>query len=267
MKGTDGGRDGGSKGDGWIMSDHKRVGLHRAFSPSGLSAAPGSNIHLAWCIPGLETLMWFVGESRWQVHGSTLLTDSAGASGRVHNNTECLSPPSFPLLSKHTSYPQPYHQHTHTHIHFLFSDINVLVPGDCRRNRSGCWHSAQHYQSCNLLFSTLFSSQCFCPFSFHAPLSLYLLLRLCTHLFCLTSLHSLLLPQHSCTCPLTRPPSSFGSRSLHQSLSSFLFLHLFCSPLHSPTEHVLKYWKFDVLSSHSSVEMMSCNKSKSINIC
>ncbi len=135
MKGTDGGRDGGSKGDGWITSDHKRVGLHRAFSPSGLSAAPGSNIHLAWCIPGLETLMWFVGESRWQVHGSTLLTDSAGASGRVHNNTECLSPPSFPLLSKHTSYPQPYHQHAR----FIFSDINVLVPGDCRRNR----HSAQ----------------------------------------------------------------------------------------------------------------------------
>lgn len=120
MKGTDGGRDGGSKGDGWIMSDHKRVGLHRAFSPSGLSAAPGSNIHLAWCIPGLETLMWFVGESRWQVHGSTLLTDSAGASGRVHNNTECLSPPSFPLLSKHTSYPQPYHQHTHTHTFSFF---------------------------------------------------------------------------------------------------------------------------------------------------
>ena len=47
----------GVKGDGWIMSDHKRVGLHRAFSPSGLSAAPGSNIHLAWCIPGPETLM------------------------------------------------------------------------------------------------------------------------------------------------------------------------------------------------------------------
>lgn len=47
MKGTEGGRDGGSKGDGWIMSDHKRVGLRRAFSPSGLSAAPGSNIHLA----------------------------------------------------------------------------------------------------------------------------------------------------------------------------------------------------------------------------
>lgn len=83
------------------MSDHKRAGLHRAFSPSGLS---GSNIHLAWCIPGLETLMWFVGKSRWQVHGSTLLTDSAGASGRVHNNTECLSPPPFPRLSNHTSY-------------------------------------------------------------------------------------------------------------------------------------------------------------------
>lgn len=77
-------------------------------------------------------------------------------------------------------------------------------------------------------------------------LSLYLLLRLCTHLFCLTSLHLLLYPQHSCTCPLTRPPSSFGSHSHHQSLYSFLFLHLFCSPLHCPAEHILKYWKVDV---------------------
>lgn len=177
MKGTEWGRDGGDKADGWIMSDHKSVGLHRAVSPSGLSAAPGSNIHLAWCIPGLETLMWFVGESRWQVHGSTLLTDSAGASGRVHNNTECLCPPSFSLLSKHTSYPKLFHQHTHA---LSFSDVNMLVPGDCARNRSRCWHSAQHYQSSDLLFSTLFYSQCFCAFSFHASLSLPLTLSLYT---------------------------------------------------------------------------------------
>lgn len=257
-------QEGGGKGDGWIMSDHKRVGLHRAFSPSGLSAAPGSNIHLAWCIPGLETLMWFVGESRWQVHGSTLLTDSAGASGRVHNNTECLSPPSFPLPSNHSPNPT-INTHADTRRHtFSSCDITVLVPGGCRGTGWGCWLSARHYQSYNLLFSTLFSSQCFCLFSYQ-PLSLYLVL--CTHLFRLTSLHSLLLSPHSCACPLTRPSSSFGSHSLHQSLSSFLFLHLFCSPQHFPTEHALKFWKFNVLFSHVSVEMMSCNKNKSIHIC
>lgn len=247
------------------MSDHKRVGLHGAFSPSGLSAASGSNIHLAWCIPGLETLMWFVGDSRWQVHGSTLLTDSAGASGRVNNNRECLSSPSFLLLSYYTSSP-PTPPSAHTGTDFPFSDINVLVPGDCQRNHSGCWHSAQHYQSCNLLFSTLFLSQCFCPCSFHSCLT-QPFLCLCTHLVCLTPLHSPVLPPHTCACPLTRPSSSFGSHSLHQSLHSPLFLHLSCSLLHSPTKHVLKYWKFDVLSSHSSAEMMSCNKSKSINFC
>lgn len=52
------------------------------------------NIHLAWCIPRLETLMWFVGESRWEVHGSTLLTDGTGANGQLHNNAQCLSSPS-----------------------------------------------------------------------------------------------------------------------------------------------------------------------------
>lgn len=181
MKGQKGGM-GEVKGmDGWIMSDHKRVGLHKAFSPSGLSAAPESNIHLAWCIPGLETLMWFVGDSRWQVHGSTLLTDSAGASGRVNNNTECLSPPSSLLLSNHTSYPPTLpstQMQKHTHTDFLF--INVLVPGDCQRNHSWCWHSAQKYQSCNLLFSTLFLSHSFCPSAFHASLTLPLTLSLYT---------------------------------------------------------------------------------------
>lgn len=203
-----------------------------------------------------------MGESRWQVHGSTLLTDSAGASGRVHNNTKWLSPPSFFRQSKHASYPQPYHHHTHTRVFLFLISIcwhQEITQGNCRDA------DIQLYQPCDLLFSPLNV----CPFSSHASpsLSLYPLLHLCTHLFCLTSLHSLLLPQRSCTCPLTRPPPSFAFHSLHQSLSSFLFLHLFCSPLHSPTEHVLKYWKFDVLSSHSSVEMMSCNKSKSINIC
>lgn len=122
-EGTEGGRDGEVKEmDGSCLTT-KELGCTGLFSPSGLSAAPESNIHLAWCIPGLETLMWFVGDSRWQVHGSTLLTDSADASGRVNNNTECLSPPSFLLVSNHTSYPPtlPSHLHrcTNTQIFFL----------------------------------------------------------------------------------------------------------------------------------------------------
>lgn len=95
-----------------------------------LSTAPGSNIHLAWCIPELETLMWFVGESRWQVHGSTLLTDRAGASGMVHNNSQRLSPPFFPLPSKHIHHaPETYFQHTPTQafFFFFFPDINVYT--------------------------------------------------------------------------------------------------------------------------------------------
>lgn len=225
------------------MSDHKRVGLHKAFSPSGLSAAPESNIHLAWCIPGLETLMWFVGDSRWQVHGSTLLTDSAGASGRVNNNTECLSAPSSLLLSNHTSYP-PTLTSTQMHIHtqrFSFyqcvgarslpkkpfgmltfsTEISVL--------QSLVFHSPSHNVSVPLLSMTL---------------SLYPLLCLCTHLVCRTSLHSVVLPLHSRACPLTRSPSSFGSHSLHQSLSSFPFLHLFYTSTfsHRIRTHVLDIW-------------------------
>lgn len=133
-------KEGGMKGvkrDGWIMSDHKRVGLHWAFPPSSLSAAPGSNIHLAWCIPGFETLMWFVGESRWQVHGSTLLTDSADASGRVHNNAECFSPPSFPLLSDHTPYPKPPAAHTHTHARARFLSFHCVGTGRLQRESFG----------------------------------------------------------------------------------------------------------------------------------
>lgn len=96
-----------------------------------LSAAPGSNIHLAWCIPELETLMWFVGESRWQVHGSALLTDRAGASGVVHNNSQRLSPPFF--LFRRSIYITPLIPifNTHRHEQFFFSlslpDINVYT--------------------------------------------------------------------------------------------------------------------------------------------
>lgn len=198
------------------MSDHKRAGLHGAFSPSGLS---GSNIHLAWCIPGLETLMWFVGKSRWQVHGSTLLTDSAGASGRVHNNTKCLSPPSSPLLSNHTSY---FKLCINMYI-FSFSDI-TLATGKLLREPSG--------------MLTLSSALCVLQSLVFQPLlSLFMShsLRLSqistvwlhpTHSYCShTHAHALWL--HPPTPPL---PSSFGSHSLHQSLSSFLFLHLVCSP-------------------------------------
>lgn len=212
------------------MSDHKRAGLHRAFSPSGLS---GSNIHLAWCIPGLETLMWFVGKSRWQVHGSTLLTDSAGASGRVHNNTECLSPPPFPRLSNHTSY---LNLCINMYI-FSFSDI-TLATGQLQQ---------ELFVLQFLVFQSLLSL-------FMSPFSLPP-----TDLHCLTSLHSLLLATHM-HIPFDSSPSSFGSHSLHQSLSSFPFLHLVCSPLHSRTEHTLKNWKCGVLSFYSCAEW--CHEQK-----
>lgn len=244
--------EGGSKGDGWIMSDHKRVGLHRAFSQSGLSAAPGSNIHLAWCIPGLETLMWFVGESRWQVHGSTLLTDSAGASGRLHNNTQCLGPPFFLFCRSIPHTPKTYHRHTHTHTHIFFFWYQCV--GTRRLHR-------EPFGSCDLLFSTLVSSHC--PFRFHAslsvPLTSFLYASLLSYFITLT----LLLPQHSCTCPLTHPPSSFGSYSLHQSLASFLFLHLFYSTF---SHRACIGNSMSCPPTVACVEMMSCNRSKSINI-
>lgn len=245
------------------MSDHKRVGLHRAFSPSGLSAAPGSNIHLAWCIPGLETLMWFVGESRWQVHGSTLLTDSAGASGRVHNNTECFSPPSFPLFSNHIPTTQPS---TCTHTHAFSLLISVCW----------CWEIAGGtIQDADIQLSTIslaiscfpLCSQCFC-LSFSA--SLFRSLRLTVSVYISSVLlhythsHSRhthahapwLVPHH----PLAPIHSiNHSPRSCFFTFSALLYI--------LPPKHVLKYWKFDVLSSLSSVEIMSCNRSKSINIC
>lgn len=224
----------------------KELGCTGAFSPSGLSAAPGSNIHLAWCIPGLETLMWFVGESRWQVHGSTLLTDSAGASGRVHNNTECLSPPSFALLSKHTTYPPPTLPSTHTQTDITFFFFSWYLCVGTGRLHKEPFGMLTFSSALSVLRSLVFPSPLTVPSLSIASLPASTpSLRLCTHLCCLTSLRSLLLPQHSCTCPLTRPPPSFGSHSLHQSLSSFLFLHLSCSPLHPPrrARTVPKYWK------------------------
>lgn len=120
-----------------------------------------------------------MGESRWQVHGSTLLTDSAGASGRVHNNTECLSPPSFALLSKHTSYPpQPYHQHTHAHtqtdITFFFFLISMCW---CREIAQGTIRDADIQLSTISLaiscFSTLLSLSLLFPLLLSPSLPLH----------------------------------------------------------------------------------------------
>lgn len=185
--------------------------------------------------------MWFVGESRWQVHGSTLLTDSAGASGRVHNNTQCLSPPLFLSCRNIPQTPKTYLQHTHTRFLFLISMCwcQEIAQGTIRHADIQL-STISLAISCFPLSSPLHSSPSLLFPCFSLSLSVYLLLCLCMHLFCLTSLHSLLLPLHSCTCPLTRPPSSFGSYSLHQSLSSFLFFHLFYPTLHSPAEHVLE---------------------------
>lgn len=75
---------------------------------------------------------------------------------------------------------------------------------DCRRNHLRFWHSAQLYQSSNLLFSTLLFSLCFCPFSSFVPL--FASHSVFVHIFyCLTSLHSLLLLPHTSMCPLTPP--------------------------------------------------------------
>lgn len=182
-----------------------------------LSAAPGSNIHLAWCIPELETLMWFVGESRWQVHGSALLTDRAGASGVVHNNSQRLSPPFF--LFRRSIYITPLIPifNTHRHEQFFFSLspwyqclYRKIAPGSIR-------HADIQLSTICLTISCSGVPPVF-------SLSLFFLLCLHAHLYCLISLHSLLLPQHSCTCPLTGPPSFFGFYLLHQSL---LLLYLF----------------------------------------
>lgn len=132
-----------------------------------LSAAPRSNIHLAWCIPELETLMWFVGESRWQVHGSALLTDRAGASGVVHNNSQRLSPP-FSLFHRsiYITPPKPIFNTPPTRTVFFFfsfplSLISMFLPQDCTGKHSACWHSARRYLPPHLLFC--------CPSSFLAP--------------------------------------------------------------------------------------------------
>lgn len=49
--------------------------------------------------------MWFVGESRWRVHGSTPLADRGSASGRVQNNTEFFNPLILPPSTRATHSP------------------------------------------------------------------------------------------------------------------------------------------------------------------
>lgn len=118
-----------------------------------------------------------MGESRWQVHGSTLLTDSAGASVRVDNNTQHLGSP-FYLFYRSIAYPfNLISTHTHIHTYFLFL-ISMFVPADC--TVTGLYRS-QHRASFDILtFSSAlsvlqsldFSSNCL--FCFHTSLSLSL---------------------------------------------------------------------------------------------
>lgn len=162
--------------EGWWRDEWMNGGLDGSPPPPNqamLSAAPGSNIHLAWCIPELETLMWFVGESRWQVHGSALLTDRAGASGVAHNNSQRLSPPFF--LFRRSIYimpPKPIFN-THQQEQFFFfspslSLISMFILQDCTRKHSACWHSAQSYLPPHLLFCC---SSCFLALSVLSTLS------------------------------------------------------------------------------------------------
>lgn len=107
--------------------------------------------------------MWFVGESRWQVHGSTLLADSAGANGRLHNNNQCICPPFF-IFCQSIPHTSKTNQHTQTHFFLI----------------SMCWHQeiAQGpIQHADIQLSAIsltipsfpFSSRC--PFGFHTSLS------------------------------------------------------------------------------------------------
>lgn len=89
-----------------------------------------------------------MGESRWRVHGSTLLADSAGASGRMRSNTRHYprtprTPPSlFFLFSFFLSLPFSRHCTLKTinartcarchSAHFSpLPDIDALPPADC----------------------------------------------------------------------------------------------------------------------------------------
>lgn len=212
----------------------------RFLHQSVLSAGPVSNIHLAWCIPGLETLMWFVGESRWQVHGSTLLTDSAGASSMVRSNTQWPSLP-FSLFCQRIYIINRNLLSAHTLFFFL---VSMFIPGDCTGSHSACWHSAQ-------LSSISLPISCFPPFSqsllFSASFSLYLSLCMCISsvLFHYT---------HSCSLyTLAQAP-----QLIHPIILWLLFTPSIIRliPVSSPLLTLVyicplsMYWKSHVLSSH-----------------
>lgn len=142
----------------------------------------------------------------------------------------CTITPSAPAflfpssVEAYTSRPQNlFSTHTHTSSFFPpFPDINVYT-ARLHREPFGV-----------LTFSSALSvSPSLVPLSLPFSLSLLFLLGLRVHPYCLISLRSLLRPQHSSTCPLTGPPSFFGSYSLHQ---SFLFLYLFSPFSPSPTD-------------------------------
>lgn len=165
--------------------------------------------------------------------------------------------PIYPFPSNHT-----FNTTINTNIYFLlFCSICVLALQDCRCSHLRFWHSAWHYQSCNLLF-------------FHSPFSLMpvvfqctslcLLLCLCTHLLLSYFITLTPTPNTYICVPLNSTPSSFCSHSLHQSL----FFPPVSSPLllSSPSRCWVGIWVLEISSlfwsSHFSVEMMSHNKSK-----
>lgn len=177
------------------------------------ASAPGSNIHLAWCIPGhwnfnvicgrIQMASSRINAARWQ-------SWCQRPDAQQHPALTPLLPTfhpfffhsfSFLLLpfSDHCTLKTIIAAHTHTstcchstHISPL-PDIDALPPVDCTERRR---HSACRYQPCNLLFSTFALSSPHCPVSFPRCLSR------------LTSLHSQLhLAPWLCSYP-----SSFAPR-------------------------------------------------------
>lgn len=141
----------------------------------------------------------------------------------------------FPLPSTHIHHnPKPTFS-THPHILF-FPGINVHTR---RLHREPfcmlTFSSAQRYQPSDLLFSTVLTVPSVFSLFLSASLSLYV------HLLCLISLHSLLLPLHFCTSPLTHPPHHPLAliHSINHSPHSCFFTSS-NSGLYLPTEHVLE---------------------------
>lgn len=82
-----------------------------------------------------------MGESRWRVHGSTLLADSAGASGRMRSNTRHypLTPPSLFFLSfffcslSLAIAPSKLSTHSHARAAILHIFLLSLISMRCHR--------------------------------------------------------------------------------------------------------------------------------------